>query len=131
MIVGMMFNVSIVVSLPVVRDFISDFPPFQLFLISISVSLSRTHSHFLVLSGRSYHKVFNPPKKDGIDDITGEPLIQRSDDNVNALKKRLEVYHKQTVPVVDYYKKKHIWSGVDASKLPGDVWAELKDIFSL
>ena len=81
-------------------------------------------------SGRSYHKVFNPPKKAGIDDATGEPLIQRSDDNVAALKKRLEVYHKQTVPVADYYKKKKIWSGVDAAQSPEAVWARMTDIFS-
>ena len=53
-------------------------------------------------SGRSYHKVFNPPKEDMKDDITGEPLVQRSDDNAEALKKRLATYHKQTAPVVGY-----------------------------
>ncbi|KAJ3129523.1 Adenylate kinase 2, mitochondrial, partial [Nowakowskiella sp. JEL0407] len=74
-------------------------------------------------SGRSYHKLFNPPKVDGKDDITGEPLIQRSDDNAQALTKRLESYHKSTTPVVGYYKQKGIWSGVDASQSPEAVWA--------
>lgn len=73
-------------------------------------------------SGRSYHKLFNPPKVDMKDDVTGESLIQRSDDNADALKKRLVTYHKQTEPIVDYYKKTGIWSGVDASQSPKNVW---------
>lgn len=76
-------------------------------------------------SGRSYHKLFNPPKKDMIDDITGEPLVQRSDDNEGALKKRLVTYHKQTEPIVDYYRKSGIWSGVDASQKPATVWTDV------
>ncbi|KAG0673592.1 adenylate kinase [Pichia californica] len=76
-------------------------------------------------SGRSYHKLFNPPKVAMTDDITGEPLIQRSDDNVDALKKRLVTYHQQTEPIVDYYKKNGIWSGVDASQNPKTVWSDI------
>ncbi|KAJ3354940.1 Adenylate kinase 2, mitochondrial [Entophlyctis luteolus] len=77
-------------------------------------------------SGRSYHKEFNPPKKPMTDDITGEPLIQRSDDNAATLVKRLDAYHKQTVPVVEYYKKQGIWSGVDASQKPEKRWLVIK-----
>ncbi|KAF3940688.1 hypothetical protein ABW19_dt0201280 [Dactylella cylindrospora] len=80
-------------------------------------------------SGRSYHKIFNPPKVPMTDDVTGEPLIQRSDDNEETLKKRLGTYHAQTAPVVDYYKKKGIWSGVDASQDPSTVWKTLLGIF--
>lgn len=76
-------------------------------------------------SGRSYHKLFNPPKTDMTDDVTGEPLVQRSDDNVDALNKRLNSYHKQTEPIVDYYKKSGIWSGIDASQNPKKVWADI------
>ncbi|CCE83580.1 Piso0_004160 [Millerozyma farinosa CBS 7064] len=76
-------------------------------------------------SGRSYHKLFNPPKKDMTDDETGEPLVQRSDDNEDSLKKRLVTYHKQTEPIVDYYKKTGIWSGIDASQKPGKVWDDI------
>ncbi|CAG8633616.1 8572_t:CDS:2 [Racocetra persica] len=76
-------------------------------------------------SGRTYHKIFNPPKVPGKDDATGEPLIQRGDDNAETLKKRLATYHKQTAPVVEYYKQKNIWSGVDASQNPEVVWASL------
>lgn len=76
-------------------------------------------------SGRSYHKLFNPPKKDMTDDVTGEPLVQRSDDNEDALKKRLVTYHKQTEPIVAYYQKTGIWSGVDASQKPTKVWSDI------
>ncbi|QIX02484.1 hypothetical protein AMS68_008001 [Peltaster fructicola] len=80
-------------------------------------------------SGRSYHKIFNPPKKDMTDDITGEPLIQRSDDNENTLRKRLGTYHEQTGPVVDYYRKTGIWSKIDASAEPGVVWKSILKVF--
>lgn len=58
-------------------------------------------------SGRTYHLKFNPPKVDGKDDVTGEDLIQRDDDKEETVKKRLQVYHSQTVPLIDYYQK---WS---------------------
>ena len=57
-----------------------------------------------IASGRTYHIVFNPPKEEGKDDVTGEPLIQRDDDKEETVKKRLEVYHDQTEPLIDYYK---------------------------
>src|SRR5947207_3768881 len=60
-------------------------------------------------SGRSYHKIFNPPQEPTKGDTTGEPLIQRSDDNVDALKKQLVTYHKEATPVVEYYKPTGIW----------------------
>ncbi len=58
-----------------------------------------------VASGRTYHVVFNPPKAAGKDDATGEDLIQRDDDKEETVKKRLEVYHAQTEPLVEYYSK--------------------------
>ena len=64
-----------------------------------------------------------------VDDVTGEPLVQRSDDNVEALRKRLTVYHTQTGPVVDYYKKKGIWYPVDAAQSPKVVWESLTAVF--
>ena len=54
-------------------------------------------------SGRTYHVKFNPPKVEGIDDVSGEPLIQRDDDKEETVKKRLDVYQKQTRPLVSYY----------------------------
>ncbi|USQ12892.1 adenylate kinase [Legionella lytica] len=55
-------------------------------------------------SGRVYHIVNQPPKQEGLDDLTGEPLIQREDDKEETVKKRLEVYRKQTAPLINYYK---------------------------
>jgi adenylate kinase len=54
-------------------------------------------------SGRTYHVVFNPPKEEGKDDETGEPLIQREDDQEDTVKARLKVYHDQTEPLIQYY----------------------------
>ncbi|HPP96548.1 MAG TPA: nucleoside monophosphate kinase, partial [Ottowia sp.] len=54
-------------------------------------------------SGRTYHVKFNPPKVEGKDDVTGEPLVQRDDDKEDTVRKRLEVYSQQTRPLVDYY----------------------------
>jgi len=56
-------------------------------------------------SGRSYHVRFNPPKVEGRDDLTGEPLIQRDDDKEETVRKRLEIYHAQTKPLLDYYRE--------------------------
>ncbi|MDR4516781.1 MAG: adenylate kinase [Nitrosomonas sp.] len=56
-------------------------------------------------SGRTYHVEFNPPKAENLDDVTGEPLIQRDDDKEETVKKRLAVYHEQTEPLVAYYSK--------------------------
>ena len=54
-------------------------------------------------SGRVYHVKFNPPKTEGVDDLTGEPLIQRDDDKAETVKKRLDVYHNQTEVLLSYY----------------------------
>lgn len=80
-------------------------------------------------SGRSYHKEFNPPKKSMTDDVTGEPLIQRADDNADTLKKRLSTYHEQTAPIVGYYQKKGIWTGIDAAQDPKKVWKDILRVF--
>ena len=72
--------------------------------------MSGRRSH--AASGRTYHVKFNPPKVEGVDDITGEPLIQREDDKEETVKKRLEVYSAQTRPLVAYYSE---W----AQKEPG------------
>ena len=54
-------------------------------------------------SGRSYHVVFNPPKVEGRDDVTGEALVQREDDRAETVRRRLEIYHEQTKPLIAYY----------------------------
>ncbi len=56
-------------------------------------------------SGRVYHVKFNPPKVDGVDDVTGEPLVQRDDDRAETVKKRLDVYHNQTEVLLGYYNE--------------------------
>ena len=56
-------------------------------------------------SGRTYHVVFNPPKEEGKDDVTGEPLVQRVDDEEETVRKRLGVYHDQTAPLVEFYRQ--------------------------
>ncbi len=56
-------------------------------------------------SGRTYHVVFNPPKVEGKDDVTGEDLVQRDDDQEETVKERLRVYHDQTEPLIDFYSK--------------------------
>ena len=66
-------------------------------------------------SGRTYHIVFNPPKEEGKDDVTGERLIQRDDDQEETVRKRLDVYHAQTEPLVDYYKN---WEKSGESEAP-------------
>ena len=92
-------------------------------------------------SGRTYHLTNHPPKVPMKDDVTGEPLIQRSDDNAETLKKRLASYHDQTTPVVEYYKKRGshvkliklmigIWKPVDAAQNQEVVWASLSAIFA-
>ena len=58
-----------------------------------------------VASGRTYHIKFNPPKATGRDDVTGEPLIQRADDREDTVKRRLDIYHAQTEPLITYYMR--------------------------
>jgi adenylate kinase len=66
-------------------------------------------------SGRTYHLKFNPPKAEGRDDATGEPLVQRDDDREETVKKRLDVYRAQTRPLVEYYGK---WAASGEPKAP-------------
>ena len=67
-------------------------------------------------SGRSYHVRFNPPKVEGVDDITGEPLIQRKDDNEETIKTRLATYKSMTAPLLDFYRNKGLLATVDAGQ---------------
>jgi len=85
---------------------------------------------FHLKSGRSYHEEFNPPKVEMTDDVTGEPLVRRSDDNAEALKKRLGSYHAQTKPLVDYYSKRGLHAAVDAAQDKRVVFSAIQSIFS-
>jgi len=66
-------------------------------------------------SGRTYHVKFNPPKAEGKDDVTGEPLVQRDDDKEDTVRKRLDIYTQQTRPLVDYYSD---WAARNAAAAP-------------
>ena len=70
-------------------------------------------------SGRTYHVVFNPPKVEGKDDVTGEDLIQRDDDKEETVKERLRVYHDQTEPLIDFYTKEAAEGGMKYVKVDG------------
>nr|CCA21663.1 adenylate kinase putative [Albugo laibachii Nc14] len=79
-----------------------------------------------VPSGRSYHLIFNPPKVDGKDDITGEELIQRKDDNLTTLGARLEAFHEQTEPVIAYYRRQGKLLDVNANAKMVSVTEQLR-----
>ena len=67
-----------------------------------------------------YHIINNPPKQKNLDDLTGEPLIQRDDDKEDTIKQRLEVYRNQTEPLVGFYQKKHKEGVLSYRSLDGD-----------
>ena len=85
-----------------------DVPPQEIIL---RMSGRRVH----VASGRTYHVKFNPPKVEGRDDVTNEPLIQREDDKEETVRKRLDIYVAQTRPLVEYYKQ---WAASGDSRAP-------------
>ena len=81
-------------------------------------------------SGRIYHITNNPPKRKNLDDVTGEPLIQRDDDKEGTIKQRLEVYRNQTEPLVNFYQKKHkegllSYRSIDGNKMYEKLSAEI------
>ena len=79
-------------------------------------------------TGRIYHLVYNPPKVDGIDDETGEPLYQRPDDQEDAILNRLSVYEKSTEPLIQYYREKGLLSDIDASSSPSEVFDGMDEV---
>merc|ERR1719428_8647 len=82
-------------------------------------------------SGRSYHVEFNPPKVEGIDDVTGEPLMQRKDDNEEVLVPRLKAYHAQTSPLAQYYSSQGLLRTIDANTSLSNVWQRIKASMSM
>ncbi|MDP6487546.1 MAG: adenylate kinase [SAR324 cluster bacterium] len=81
---------------------------------------------FHVESGRSYHVEYNPPEIPGKDDFTGEPLIQRADDNEEVVQSRLDIYHEQTEPLVKYYEEKGVLVSIDGLGTPDEIFAKIK-----
>jgi len=78
-------------------------------------------------TGKIYHLLYNPPKRDGFDDETGELLIQRDDDRPEAIHNRLEVYQRQTYPLIEYYRSRGLLLDIDASGTPEEVFAAMRD----
>ena len=76
-------------------------------------------------TGRTYHILYNPPKVEGVDDETGEALIQRDDDKPEAILNRLAVYEAQTAPLIEYYRSRNLLLDIDASPSPQEVLASL------
>ncbi|KAJ3430443.1 adenylate kinase [Anaeramoeba flamelloides] len=76
-------------------------------------------------SGRIYHKVYLPPKRPGIDDLTGEPLVQRKDDTLEVLEQRMEVFNSFAKAITNYYEDQGLLIKVDANKAPKEVFDEL------
>ncbi len=70
-------------------------------------------------SGRTYHVIYNPPKVEGKDDVTGEPLVQRDDDKEETVRERLRVYHEQTEPLIDFYTREAEQGNVKYVKVNG------------
>ncbi len=85
-------------------------------------------------SGRTYHIEFNPPKEEGKDDVTGEPLVQRDDDQEETVRKRLTVYHDQTSPLIEYYSDQTNQDGTKIKYVSVDGMQDvnnvMQDIFS-
>ncbi len=78
--------------------------------------------------GATYHIVFNRPAKEDVCDVCGEPLIMRSDDRPETVQKRLDVYHAQTQPLIDYYKEKGVLYAVDGTKKMEEVFSAITAI---
>ena len=92
--------------------------------------VERTSGRLMCKCGASYHKTFNPPKKAGICDICGAEVYQRADDTEEAVKNRLEVYKKQTQPLIDYYKETGILVTLDGTKDIDEVFEGIKGILT-
>jgi len=81
-------------------------------------------------SGRVYHIEYNPPKVDDKDDITGEDLMIRPDDQEDTVRKRLNVYHNQTAPLIEYYEQKSLVSTIEANGTIDDIKNKIKEVIT-
>jgi adenylate kinase len=81
-------------------------------------------------SGRSYNVEFNPPEIAGIDDLTGEPLTQRADDNEKVVQSRLNIYREQTEPLVKYYGEKGVLVSIEGIGTPDEIFAKIKTVLN-
>lgn len=81
-------------------------------------------------NGHVYHVVYNPPKQEGICDLDGSKLEQRKDDTAEALKKRLEIYHQETEPILEYYRTQNVVHDINGEQPIADVWKDIQGIFN-
>lgn len=96
-------------------------------VVPFQVIIDRVKGRWIHLaSGRVYNEDFNAPKTAGIDDVTGEPLTQRSDDKPDVVLKRLEQYQQQTQPVIDFYRKKGILFDFEG-QTSDEIWPKVLD----
>lgn len=101
-------------------------------VLNISVEdedlIKRLSGRRMCKCGASYHVSFNPPKKDGVCDVCKEKLYQRDDDKAEAVRNRLDVYKKQTQPLIDYYDKKGILRTIDGGKDIPRIFEDIKEV---
>ena len=83
-----------------------------------------------VKAGHNYHVEFDPPKREGVCDQDGSRLIQRDDDKPDVIRNRLEVYHKQTEPLVDYYDQKGLMRRIDGTRSPDEVHDHIRAVIA-
>jgi adenylate kinase len=83
-----------------------------------------------VKAGHNYHVDFDPPKREGICDQDGSRLIQRDDDKDDVVRKRLEVYHEQTEPVIEYYEKQGLLRRIDGTRTPAEVHDHIRAVIA-
>jgi len=79
-------------------------------------------------SGRSYHMMFKPPKNEGKDDVTGEPLIQRDDDKEETIKARLLSFHKNNKEIIDFYEEQKVVHKIQGNDAIGKVWKAVDEV---
>lgn len=92
--------------------------------------VERISGRIMCNCGASYHRTFNPPKKEGVCDICGAEVFQRADDKEEAVQNRLNVYKKQTEPLIDYYAKQGILITLDGTKDINEVFEDIKAILA-
>ena len=89
------------------------------------VLVERISGRRLCPDGHVYHVVYNPPAHEGVCDIDGKPLTQREDDKPETVRKRLDVYHRETEPLVERYEKQGLLQAVDGTRSPDEVYEQL------
>ncbi|MDV0445479.1 adenylate kinase [Methanimicrococcus sp. At1] len=97
-------------------------------IVPNDILVERLSGRWMSGCGASYHTVFNPPKQAGVCDVCGDALFQRPDDTSEAVSNRLDVYQKQTAPLVDYYKEKGLLKDIDGTKDIDVVFEEIDKI---